>query len=456
MRLPLRAVTVAGLGFGLLACDLDPLSDPDRPVITPESAANAAGAQAFRAAAISDMTQFTGGGVNAWVSVGLLTDELINTRVAAGVAYGSVDQRIIDPNFAPTTQTWLAFSQVLYSAPRAQRAMRQYVPASPTRAAQLGQLHAFHGLALTIGGEIYCNGIPFSYLHDDGTITYDPKAYSNIEVWERALVQFDSALAVIPAGDAGRSLARVGKARALLNLNRASEAAAVVRAGGDGTGSPAVPTSYVFNTEYAASGTTPGPNGPWNWTLGNFNFSVPNGAESPSSLDWRDPRVEPKFYRKGQDGVTDVYVPSATPWTLTSSSAYPIANGTEARLIEAEALLRAGDPGWLTTLNQLRASPPAPWPASLAAKLPALADPGTTAARENLLFKERAMWLFLTGHRLGDLRRLVRQYGRAPDSVFPSGAYFRGGSYGGDVNFQPWQREVDTNPYWKGCTDRQP
>ena len=58
----------------------------------------------------------------------------------------------------------------------------------------------------------------------------------------------------------------------------------------------------------------------------------------------------------------------------------------------------------------------------------------TPAAQVDQLFKERAYWLFLTSHRLGDLRRLVRQYGRTVNSVFPNGAYFKGGTYGTDVN----------------------
>jgi len=33
------------------------------------------------------------------------------------------------------------------------------------------------------------------------------------------------------------------------------------------------------------------------------------------------------------------------------------------------------------------------------------------------------------------MRRLVRQYGRAVDQVFPVGDYLRGGSYGDVVNF---------------------
>jgi len=46
------------------------------------------------------------------------------------------------------------------------------------------------------------------------------------------------------------------------------------------------------------------------------------------------------------------------------------------------------------------------------AELAALTDPGTAEARVDLLFRERAFWFFLTGHRQGDLRRLIRQYGR--------------------------------------------
>ena len=52
-----------------------------------------------------------------------------------------------------------------------------------------------------------------------------------------------------------------------------------------------------------------------------------------------------------------------------------------------------------------------------------------------MLFEERARWLFGTAHRLGDLRRLVRQYGFGQEQVFPSGSFFKGGAYGSDVNF---------------------
>jgi hypothetical protein len=71
------------------------------------------------------------------------------------------------------------------------------------------------------------------------------------------------------------------------------------------------------------------------------------------------------------------------------------------------------------------------------------------------LFRERAFWLFSRGHRLGDLRRLVRQYNRPAASVFPSGSWQGTGTYGRDVNF-PIPQAEDNNPNTptNSCLDR--
>jgi len=77
-----------------------------------------------------------------------------------------------------------------------------------------------------------------------------------------------------------------------------------------------------------------------------------------------------------------------------------------------------------------------------------LTDPGATpdtAARTNLTFRERAFWMYATGHRLGDLRRLVRQYGRGKETVFPTGTFFKGGVYGTDVTL-PVPTDEQNNP----------
>jgi hypothetical protein len=82
--------------------------------------------------------------------------------------------------------------------------------------------------------------------------------------------------------------------------------------------------------------------------------------------------------------------------------------------------------------------------------LPAAAG---TAAQVDQLFKERAYWLWLTGHRLGDMRRLVGQYGRDAETVYPSGQYHKGGdSYGTDIRF-PIPLDEQNNPNYAGCLD---
>ncbi len=82
-----------------------------------------------------------------------------------------------------------------------------------------------------------------------------------------------------------------------------------------------------------------------------------------------------------------------------------------------------------------------------------LTDPGTADGRINLHFREKAFWTFSRGQRLGDLRRLVRNYGRAVNDVFPVGTHYRGGEYGTDVNL-PVPTDERTNLDFKGCTDR--
>jgi len=159
-------------------------------------------------------------------------------------------------------------------------------------------------------------------------------------------------------------------------------------------------------------------------------------------LSAKDPRLP--VVATGQRGFDRI-----TPFNLQEK--YPdqqadvvLADGIEARLIGAEAALRAGTPGpAFATLNALRATK----------GLAPLTDPGSEAARADLLLRERAFWMWGTSHRLGDMRRLVRQYGRAQDTVFPTGEYHKGGEYGSDVNF-PVSSDERNNPKFTGCIDR--
>jgi hypothetical protein len=91
--------------------------------------------------------------------------------------------------------------------------------------------------------------------------------------------------------------------------------------------------------------------------------------------------------------------------------------------------------------------------------------PTTQAAAVDLYFQERAYWTWLTGHRLGDMRRLVRQYARGTETVFPTGLVANSGTpsvtgalsgtYGTATSMIiPFAER--NNPNYKGCLDTKP
>ena len=130
-----------------------------------------------------------------------------------------------------------------------------------------------------------------------------------------------------------------------------------------------------------------------------------------------------------------------------------VASGVDARLIQAEERLRAQDiAGMMTILNALRASPQILGGLTTPV-MTTLATPTTQDAAIDLYFREKAFWTFGRGQRLGDLRRLVRQYNRTPANVFPTGDFFKGGQYGSDMNLPIPQAEFN-NQNFKGCLDR--
>jgi hypothetical protein len=53
------------------------------------------------------------------------------------------------------------------------------------------------------------------------------------------------------------------------------------------------------------------------------------------------------------------------------------------------------------------------------------------------------------------MRRLIRQYGRTQDQLFPGGTHYRGVPYGTDVNL-PVPQDEQNNPNFVVCADRNP
>jgi starch-binding outer membrane protein, SusD/RagB family len=433
----------------LASCGRDRLLEVNTPdQIRPEDAASAAGAAALRAAAIGNFNNFFGGTTNVGANLygGLISDELVNARPGAD----HIDQRAFNENTFPNT-SWNNFSQAYTQLIRARAALRTSAGTVATTPAQIAQLNALSGMALTIAGELFCNGVPLSNAND---VEPEWETVTNAQMFQRAVVQFDSAAGAAAADVA--NLARVGKGRALVDLGQYAQAAAAVAA---------VPTSFVYNAEYSATSLV---NTIFDWMVNTANFS-PSDVEGGNGLNFvsaRDPRVAVlrdasgnPVTRLGQDGSTRAVTIQGYP---NGAAPTKLATGVEARLIEAEAALSAGNTAaWLAALNAPRADAAVrtafaiTQTAGAPDPLPPLADPGTAAARVDLLFRERAFWMYLTTHRVGDLRRLVRQYNRPATAVWPTGAYFKGGTYGTDQNIKPSVAETN-NPTWKGCADRNP
>lgn len=425
---------------GLLAagCSVDEIlevEDPD--VARPDALSGPEALPALFAGALSDFQVGYSGSSNVdgqITMVGLITDELYNsesfpTRI-------EIDQRRMRDDNGTLRARFLDMQQARAAAERAVRAYERF-DGDPDEHALV---HAIAGFSYIAFGENYCSGVPFSTLNDDGTITFGDQQ-TTAQMFQTAVDNFNAAIDLAQT-DSIEDLAAVGKARALLNLNQPAAAAAAVAS---------VPPAFAYFIEHSENSARQ--QNPV-FTLVNVSrrFSVPD-KEGGNGLAFRtagDPRVPVE-----RNPVNPIGLDNETPsWVQLKYESrgedVPLATGIEAELIEAEAKLRAGDyPGALLILNSLRST--------FAPSLAPLAPATTAAAQVDQLFSERAFWLYLTAHRLGDFRRLIRQYGRSSESVFPTGTYHKSGSlpYGPDVNF-PLPDDEKNNPNVSApeCLDR--
>src|ERR1044071_4368034 len=189
------------------------------------------------------------------------------------------------------------------------------------------------------------------------------------------------------------------------------------------------------------------------------SFAIVNGAPSviKNALPFASAN-DPRIPVAGSTSNTQKAFDGSTPWVgqrlYGQTDPFPVLTGIDARLIEIEAKINANDfAGAFAALNALRTSPQTIGNKTIPA-MPALtAVPTTKDAALTQFFREKAFWQFGRGFRMGDLRRLIRQYGRTQDQVFPVGTWLKGGTYGTDVNLPMVDSEL-TNPNFKGCLDR--
>ena len=363
--------------------------------------------------------------------MGLLSDEFIFSTTPPSEQ--EIDQRTTSNLNPSLSDAYRNLHHARAGAELAANQLQTFVP-QPDSTTDIAEMLAIAGFTYTYFAEDFCSGVPFGRVVGDSTIFGQP--LTTEQTYDAAVAKFDSALAHpgLSVDEEGTitNLAAVGRGRALLDLGRFADAAAAVAD---------VPTDFVYATEHSESPLRL-QNAIWNYTNeGLWSLADEEGGVGLPYRTAEDPRVP---FTDFEDTGLDLITPQFSLDKYDAAGSVSVADGIEARLIEAEALLQTNNfSGMRNILNDLRDTQ----------GLSHLPTAGNFDAAVDQLFSERAFWLFATGHRLGDMRRLVRQYSRDVNTVFPNGDYHKGGVYGGDVNL-PLPLEEENNPNSAGCIDR--
>ncbi len=351
-------------------------------------------------------------------------------------------RRIADVNNTDLTRV---FQRIHRARNLANRTAEQLAVVGEQSSARAGQMANLAGFSFLFLAENFCSGVPVSSTSLNGDLVFGAPLTTQ-QLLDSAAAYFNSALAVAGTANstAQQNLARVGLGRTLLDAGKFTEAAAAVAA---------VPTNFVYTVDYSESASGQN-NGVWQNINSERRSSAASGegingivffrrGASPNTID---SRVSVDSIGRGLGTAVPFY---AERKYNTRGAAIPLATGVEARLIEAEATLNKGTTGaYVTTLNNLRSS---------GGVAGSLTDPGNATARVRQLFQERAFWLWLTAHRLSDLRRLVRQYNFTADQVYPTGQTISGSPYGTDVNLPiPFLEQNNPQASTGQCLDRNP
>lgn len=450
-RIGARRAAVVAAAILLSACSVDKvLQVPDPDVSRPSDVSGKAGLPTLLAAAVGDFqVAFAGtgsGGDEGLVNMtGLFTDEFFFTETFPTRV--QVDKRAIDRNNSTMSNIFFEVERARQSTFRAESAYQKLAPTDSLYAEAL----SLEGYSFILLAESYCSGVAITKLDATGKIL-PGQPIPTQQVLDSALDRFTRAMAVAKSSGSAyiTNLARVGTARALIFKSRANLAAAADTV-------KAVPADFVYRI-FSSSNTTRQNNGVFElqWLEGRWTQADKEGINGLPFRSANDPRTPFVNLGLGFDNSHTVF---GTLKYASRDASTVLASYTEAQLIIAEAQLAAGNyagpGGTLEILNNLRAN-------SGSAALTPLTPAATSQAQLTQLFTERAFWLYLTAHRLGDLRRLSRAapsgYGLNPESVFPTGNYTGrgGGVYGTDVNFPIPIDESNANPNVQGCLDRNP
>ncbi len=446
------AVVVGGMLLG--ACSVhDELLAPQNPgVISPVSTANTAAADALYVGALGKWKGAINGSGNSntesiWNFEALFTDEDMSGDTFS--QRDDADQRNTQTNDQVLTPIYGAVQQARGFARSAINGLLAY-DKSATGVQHVGEMYLQMGYLEMTLSEAFCNGIPFGETVN-GVPQYT-QPLTNAQGFALALTRLDTALTYLTATDAATQSIKnaVLVTRARIKVDQGNFAGAVTEVAG-------VPTTFQYNFDFSQTTV----DNEW-WILGasvkryTAGDSTNVAGQIQNAIPFarlNDPRVSVTNTKTlSEDNVTPFFV--VNNWNRDDP--IPVVSGIDARLVEAEARLQASDiPGMMTILNALRTSAQTIGIFKVAA-MPALTNPPDMTTATNLFFREKALWQYQRGYRMSDLRRLVRQYGRTQDQVFPNGNFTRNGAasgtYGTEVAF-PVPDAERANPNFSGCLD---
>jgi len=428
--------------IALAACDANqPLKVKDPDVATPGSASGFAALPYLRAGVLADFAvAFVGAGDqsnNGHEGIanlgGLMTDEL--TDYDTYTTRNSLNYRLAIPNNLNVANVFRNLGAVHSDAVYAYSQYQQFAPDSIGAA----EVENIDGYVYILVAEHFCSGEPFSSINVGTGAVQNSPFLTTTQMFDTALARFALAgqIAAKAQDPTQAGLALIGTARAQLDLGQIAAAA---------TTAAQIPAGYSYQV-FESNNTQRQSNGVWQYNINFQGFSVAD-QKNTMGLPFAtggDPRVpatlsaQPGSNGGGPFYNTGKYAAASTPMTL--------GDATEAQLIVAEGDIAAGDyAAGKAIMDNLRST----------VGLAPLAAAATPKAQMQQLLTERAYWMWVTGHRLGDWRRVLRPpYNQAPFSfvagdVYPFGTSEFGPVISTSLEF-PTPLYTNANPNYKAC-----
>jgi SusD family len=418
MGRPGTAIAVLALTVLGACADASKILDQEAPSrVDASTLDNPAYAQLLVNGAIGDFECALG---NYIIAGGLVGDELIDAQLSqAGWDY---DRRTIFSASIPyaTTQCganqapglYTPLSVARFQADNALKKLQGWTDAQvPKRQILMGQAALYGGYSLLLLGEAMCSA----------AIDLGPEM-SRTQLFSAAQDRFTTAITALSSvtgtkadtlkADTLRNAAHVGRARALLDQGKGTEARAEAILVTD--------PGFVLNASYSsANGRRE--NLVWSQMWRGLYSSVDPSYRGVTWAGVADPRVPVvNTNQKGQDASTIVW--RQTKYS-TVNAPIPIARYAEAQLIVAEVDNAAGGAGTTNAVNIINAL-------HTKAGIPPYAG-GTQAEVQAQIIEERRREFFLEGQRLGDIIRYNLTVTPVKGTPFKNG-----GTYGNDTGIQ--------------------